>query len=250
MNALSGSHRIHASELPALNRELAARDAAARVRWCLEHLPGRQVLSSSFGAQAAVTLHLLVRERPDIPVILLDTGYLFPETYRYVDELTARLSLNLKVYRADLSPAWQEARHGRLWERGAAGIDEYNRINKLEPMRRAFRELNVSTWYAGLRRDQAATRARIEFVEAHADYFKAHPIADWTNRDVHEYLKRHGLPPHPLTERGYVSIGDTHTTRPLEAGMSEAQTRFFGLKRECGLHREEATREDGARDCA
>lgn len=74
------------------------------------------MLTSSFGAQAAVCLHMVTRQRPDIPVILVDTGYLFPETYRYIDDLTQRLDLNLQVYRAALSPAWQEARYGRLWE--------------------------------------------------------------------------------------------------------------------------------------
>jgi len=61
-------------------------------------------------------------------------------------------------------------------------------------------------------------------------------VLDWSNKDVHYYLKNHDLPYHPLWEQGYVSVGDWHTTRPLEAGMSEQDTRFFGLKRECGLH--------------
>ena len=76
---------------------------------------GNHVLSSSFGAQAAVSLHLATQVYPDIPVVLVDTGYLFPETYRFVDELTERLKLNLKIYRSELSPAWQEARFGQRW---------------------------------------------------------------------------------------------------------------------------------------
>ncbi len=92
------------------NVELEALDAAGRVRWALAHLPGEHVLSSSFGAQAAVLLHLVTRQRPDIPVVLVDTGYLFPDTYRFVDDLTMRLGLNLKVYLPQVSPAWIEAR--------------------------------------------------------------------------------------------------------------------------------------------
>jgi len=66
--------------------------------------------------------------------------------------------------------------------------------------------------------------------------FKLHPVIDWSNRDVYLYLKRHNLPYHPLWDQGYVSVGDTHTSRPLQPGMREEDTRFFGLKRECGLH--------------
>jgi phosphoadenosine phosphosulfate reductase len=225
-------------DLDALNAEFRGLRAGERVGRALELLPGQHLLTSSFGAQAAVSLHLVTQAMPRIPVILIDTGYLFPETYRFIDELTERLSLNLKVYRAMMSPAWQEARHGKLWEQGAAGIERYNRINKVEPMERAFRELNGGTWFAGLRREQSLTRASIEPVQlTGAGRYKVHPIFDWTDRDVYRYLKKHGLPYHPLWEQGYVSIGDRHTTRSLrDAGDDAEATRFFGLKRECGLH--------------
>ena len=85
----------------------AGLSAEERVAWAFEHLPGQHALSSSFGAQAAVSLHMLTRVSPEIPVIFVDTGYLFPETYRFVDELTDRLNLNLRVYSALRSPAWQ-----------------------------------------------------------------------------------------------------------------------------------------------
>jgi len=222
--------------LAKLNRRLAGLDAAARVRWALERLPGTHVLSSSFGAQSAVALHLLCRERPDIPVVLVDTGYLFPETYRFVDELTGRLGLNLHVYRAPLSPAWQEARFGRRWEKGPEALAAYNEFAKVEPMRRALCELEAGTWFAGLRRSQAPSRATVPFVEKGGSRFKVHPIADWTDRDMHRYLLHHDLPYHPLWHEGYVSIGDTHTTRPIHAVTSAEETRFFGQRRECGLH--------------
>jgi phosphoadenosine phosphosulfate reductase len=223
--------------LTAANRRLESMPAEDRVRWALEHLPQRQVLSSSFGAQSAVMLHLVSRLMPGIPVILVDTGYLFPETYRLVDELTDRLRLNLQVYRPLISPAWQEARLGRLWEQGVDGIERYNRINKVEPMDRALRELDAGTWFAGLRRQQASSRAELPVLRLQDGRLKVHPIVDWQNLDVHRYLRRHDLPDHPLRDRGYVSIGDVHTTMPLLPGMLEEETRFFGLKRECGLHR-------------
>jgi phosphoadenosine phosphosulfate reductase len=218
------------------NVTLEAMDAEERVDWALEHLPGRHALSSSFGAQAAVSLHLVTRAAPAIPVILVDTGYLFPETYHFVDELVLRLGLHLKVYQPTVSPAWLEARHGRLWEQGVDGIDRYNDLRKGEPMQRALTELGVGSWFAGLRRQQARSRSAIRPLEHRNGRWKVHPIVDWNDRQVFQYLTRHDLPYHPLWHRGYVSIGDWHTTRTLaEAGDAEA-TRFFGLKRECGIH--------------
>lgn len=211
--------------------------AEERVAAALQRLPGQHVLSSSFGAQAAVSLHLVTRLAPRIPVILIDTGYLFSETYRFIDELTERLDLNLKVYRSAQSAAWLEARHGRLWERGLRGIEQYNRIHKVEPMERALRELHAGTWFAGLRREQSAGRAGIEPVQmTAAGRYKVHPLFDWTDHDVYRYLRKHDLPYHPLWDQGYVSIGDWHTTQRLLDVADPEATRFFGLKRECGLH--------------
>lgn len=222
----------------AVNPCLERMGAAERVQWALDYLPGRHVLSSSFGAQSAAMLHLLSTVAPGIPVILVDTGYLFPETYRFADELVQRLDLDLRVYRPELGPAWQEARYGKLWEQGVDGIRRYNRMNKVEPMERALRELRAGTWFSGLRRSQADTRRDTPVVQATGGVVKVHPIADWSNRDLHRYLRRHDLPYHPLWDQGYVSIGDHHTSRPLSPGMSEQDTRFFGLLRECGLHSE------------
>jgi phosphoadenosine phosphosulfate reductase len=220
----------------AISRSLAPLSPRARVEQAIEHLPGEYVLSSSFGAQAAVMLHLVNEVVPGIPVILIDTGYLFPETYRFIDELTVRLRLNLKTYRSDASPAWQESRYGKLWDKGLEGIEQYNRINKTEPMERALKELNAFTWFSGLRRAQSTTRANIAPVEYKRGRYKVHPIYDWTDRDVGAYLKKHGLPYHPLWEKGYLSIGDWHTTKSLAEVESVEELRFFGLKRECGLH--------------
>ena len=219
-----------------VNRQLEKQTAEERAQWALKYLPGSHILSSSFGIQGAVMLHLLTQAAPEIPVILIDTGYLFPETHQFVDELKNRLQLNLKVYRAHHSAAWQEARFGRLWEKGRQGIERYNQINKVEPMQRALKDLEVGTWFAGLRRQQSESRGELPVLRIQGGRFKLHPIIDWTNRDVHRYLNRHSLPYHPLWEQGYVSVGDSHTTRPLIPGMLEEETRFFGLKRECGLH--------------
>jgi phosphoadenosine phosphosulfate reductase len=218
------------------NRKFQGLAAEQRVEWALENLPGHHVLTSSFGAQAAVSLHLVTRVRPGIPVVLVDTGYLFPETYRFIDQLTERLDINLKVYRAERSAAWQEARDGERWNQGLVGLEAYNQENKVEPMRRALRELGASTWFAGLRRNQTESRADIPYLEWAGGRWKVHPIAEWSDRDVHRYLKQHGLPYHPLFEKGYVSIGDHHSTKPIHEVTNVEETRFFGLKRECGIH--------------
>jgi phosphoadenosine phosphosulfate reductase len=227
-----------AVDLAAVNAALASATAEDRIAWAAHQFGDGLVVSSSFGAQAAVMLSLATRVLPDIPVVLIDTGYLFPETYRFADELTTKLGLHLRVYRATLTPAWLEARHGRLWEQDREGLEHYNHLVKVEPMQRALRELHAQAWLAGLRRAQATSRAHLDIVGRQDGRIKIHPIIDWSDRDVHRYLEKHGLPYHPLWEKGYVSIGDTHTSRPLTADLTPEQTRFFGLKRECGLHEE------------
>lgn len=234
LNALPKAEQTAA--LAGINSELESLTAQDRVSWALENLPGEFVLSSSFGIQAVVCLHLVTRQRPDIPVILTDTGYLFPETYQFIDALTEQLQLNLQVFRAPQSPAWQEARYGKLWEQGVEGIERYNELNKVEPMSRALETLGAQTWFAGLRREQSGSRAQLPVLAVQRGVFKLLPIIDWDNRQIYHYLTQNGLSYHPLWEQGYLSVGDTHTTRKWEPGMSEEETRFFGLKRECGLH--------------
>jgi len=222
--------------LSEVGAKLETVSAEERVRWALERFRPEIMLSTSFGAQSAVSLHLVTRQWPEIPVVLIDTGYLFPETYQFADQLTHRLKLNLKVYRPELSTAWREVRYGKLWEQGVEGIERYNQLHKVEPMQRAIRELGVRGWITGLRRQQAKSRTELGVLRMQDGIMKVHPIIDWTDRQVYQYLTKHDLPYHPLWEKGYVSIGDVHTTRPLSGDMTEEETRFFGLKRECGLH--------------
>jgi phosphoadenosine phosphosulfate reductase len=232
----SGIEPADEGDLRKINEAFRLFSTEQRVEQARELLPGMHVLTSSFGAQAAVMLHLVNRVIPKIPVILVDTGYLFPETYGFVDDLTKRLDLNLKVVRSEASPAWQESRFGKLWDQGLEGIEQYNRINKQEPLERALKELGAETWFSGLRRVQAETRSQIAPIEFKRGRYKVHPLFDWTDRDVGQYLARYKLPYHPLWDKGYLSIGDWHTTRSLAEVDSMEELRFFGLKRECGLH--------------
>jgi phosphoadenosine phosphosulfate reductase len=221
--------------LAELNALLTPLNAQQRIEFAVQNLPGNPMLSSSFGIQAAVMLHLCTSVQPEMPVVLTDTGYLFPETYRFIDELTEKLQLNLKVYRSALSPAWQEARFGQLWTT-AEGLKQYNQLNKVEPMARAQQDLGVQSWFSGLRRSQSSTRADTPIVSIQRGVVKFCPIVEWSNKDIHYYLQDNNLPYHPLWEQGYVSVGDVHSSRPLELGMTEEDTRFNGMGRECGLH--------------
>ena len=229
MNTLS-----EAENRQKLVQELAT--AQERVNWAADLFGDDLIMTTSFGAQSAAMLHLVTSVLPDIPVVFIDTGYMFPETYRFAAELTERLELNLKKYRSPISAAEQEALHGRLWEQGADGLKTYNFMNKVEPMDRAIKELGARAWLAGLRRSQGESRASRRVVESQNKMTKIYPILDWDDRELHQYLEANGLPYHPLWELGYVSIGDWHSTSKLEPGMSEADTRFGGVKRECGLH--------------
>jgi len=216
--------------------DLENETAEKRVRWAAETFGDRLVMTTSFGVQSAVMLHLVTRAVPRVPVIFIDTGYLFPDTYRFARDLSDRLELNVKVYGPAMSAARQEALYGRQWEQGAEGLKRYNFANKIEPMERAVRELGATAWLTGLRRSQASSREKLRVVEMQNKIAKIHPIIDWDNRRVHRYLTEHGLRYHPLWEQGYASVGDWHSTSKLLAGMTEEQTRFNGLTRECGLH--------------
>lgn len=214
--------------------ELAS--ASERVRWAYETYGDKLVLSTSFGVQSAVMLHLVTTQIPLIPIIFIDTGYLFPATYNFAAELTERLQLNLKTYIPKQTSAQQEALYGKLWEEGVEGLERYNRINKVEPMNRAVKELGAEAWLSGLRRTQSSSRSERKVVETQNKMTKIYPIIDWNDRDVYEYLTNNNLPYHPLWDQGYVSVGDWHSTKKLGEGMTEEETRFGGLKRECGLH--------------
>ena len=233
-------------DLDAVEAELSQRSAQDIVRFALDRFGDRVLLTTSFGVQAAVMLHLVSTERPGVPVVFIDTGFHFQETYAFADALEQRLDIDLRIYQPRLSPSWFVARHGELWK---TDIDRYDRLRKVEPMDRALEELDPRATFAGLRRGQTDNRAGMRHVEHAADpaegtrsgggaspRYKVCPILRWSTKDVFQYLKAHDLPFHPLHEQGYASVGDWHSTRPIQAGEDERAGRFNGLKQECGLH--------------
>ena len=220
------------------NAELENLDAASRVAWALERFGKGLVMSTSFGLQSAVMLHLVNRVSTDIPVVFVDTGYLFPETYEYADTLPKLLGIKPRTYSAGLSSSVQEARFGQLWEQGKDAMQKYKLINKVEPMQRALRELGATAWLAGLRRKQSSGRSERSFIERQNGVCKIYPILDWDDRTTYEYLPANDLPYHPLEGKGYDSLGDWHSTKKLSEVSTADETRHGGHKRECGLHEE------------
>jgi len=224
------------NNLAELNAQFSNMNAGQRVAMLWEQYGAQAVASTSFGLQAAVMLQLIAEHCPEMPVIFVDTGYNFPETYRYIDCLTEKLNINLKHYSSPYSASQQEARWGKLWEQGADGLEHYSRLNKVEPMNRALKELGATVWLSGLRRSHSSTRANRDFLEYQGERLKAYPILDWPDAQVEHFLRQHSLPSHPLQSQGYVTMGDWHSTAPIKEGMTAEETRFNGEKYECGLH--------------
>jgi len=225
-------------DLTRTNQSLHNASASEVIEWADHTFGSGLVMSTSFGIQAAVMLHLVTEIIPSIPVIWIDTGYLPEETYRFAAELTEKLDLNLRVYQSSMSPARMEAVYGRLWsENNLDSLNLYDRIRKVEPMQRALQELEASAWLAGLRTSQTDYRRGLEKIDKQGDRYKIHPILTWDSKQIYEYLTHHDLPYHPYFDLGYVTVGDWHSSRPLMAGdENERNTRFRGLKQECGLH--------------
>jgi len=225
-------------ELAQVSRALEGAAPEEIVAWAAGRFGDGLVLSTSFGIQSALMLHLATQVVPRIPVVWVDTGYLPPETYRFADELTRRLDLNLHLAQPELSPARMEALHGRLFEeRNVEALSAYDRMRKVQPMQRALRDLGATAWLSGLRRDQTDYRKSLPVVGAQEGRAKILPILGFTSKDVHAYLKAHDLPYHPLFDQGYATVGDWHSSRPVGADdENERDTRFGGLKQECGIH--------------
>jgi phosphoadenosine phosphosulfate reductase len=226
---------IVTTDAEAVTAQLEKLRAGERISWLYETYGSRVVASSSFGLQAAVMLHLIAEHAPKIPIVWVDTGYLFPETYLYLEELSSRFELDLRCYVPQMTAAHQESLHGKLWEKDPK---EYARLNKIEPMNRALKEIGADIWLSGLRRSQSATRVDRPLAEQQGRTMKAYPILDWADAQVSAYFHTHHLPPHPLAEKGYLTMGDWHSTRKPAVGESAESTRFNGEKYECGLHEE------------
>jgi phosphoadenosine phosphosulfate reductase len=224
--------------LTKLNAKLQQANAFEIIDWTAQTFGDGMVTTTSFGIQSAVMLHLVTQVVPNIPIIWVDTGYLPPATYRFAEQLINDLNLNIKVYQSTVSPARMETLYGRLWQQNDVdALNRYDQMRKVEPMQRALRELGATVWLAGLRAEQTNHRKTLSVLEQQGAYYKVLPILSWTAEDVDNYLTQHNLPYHPLKEKGYATVGDWHSSRPMtEEDEHERETRFQGMKQECGLH--------------
>ncbi|WP_417284411.1 phosphoadenosine phosphosulfate reductase family protein [Comamonas sp.] len=182
-----------AVDLARINEELG-HDAAGLVRWAVG-LGLSNIVTTNFRPFEAVILHLLTQAQPDVPVIWMDNGYNTEATYRFADEVTEQLGLNLKIYLPRRSRAHREAVEGSTPAlddpRHAAFTEEV----KLEPFARALRETAPKVWFTALRATDSAVRAQMEPVSINPDgLIKVAPLLHWSSKDLHEYCKQHGLP--------------------------------------------------------
>jgi phosphoadenosine phosphosulfate reductase len=238
------------TNLNGINQQFANADAVKIVQWAVETFDSGLAMTTSFGIHSAVMLHMVTRIVPDIPVIWIDTGYLPAKTYLFAEQLSDRLKLDLKVYQSSLSPARMEALYGRLWDqKDVESLNLYDQLRKVEPMQRALRELKVTAWLAGLRSSQTDHRKTLDFVNLQGSIYKVLPILRWSSKQVYDYLQNYDLPYHPLFDEGYVTVGDWHSSRPLAAeDENERDTRFNGLKQECGIHLPQSLGESASLD--
>jgi len=189
----------------------------------LEQFPGKVALACSFQKEETILLDMLFALEPSARVFAVDTHHLFPETYAYWREVEERYGTTVEVF---AGPPVED----KLWE---TKPDLYLAIAKVAPLVTALGTLDA--WITGIRRDQSPTRVDAPKLgwDEHHELWKANPLADWSDDDCWAYIRTHKLPYNVLHDRGYASIGDTHSTLP----GTGREGRWAGSERtECGLH--------------
>ena len=214
-------------ELADISRSFEASQPGDIVRWAVERFGGGLVVTASF--EDPVLVHAVATVAPSADIVLLDTQYLFAETWWYAGELTSRLKLNLRVERpaADVVP-------DNRWHTDTAGCCG---VRKVEPLERLLAP--KAAWITGIRRADGPTRAGAPIVswDATRGVVKINPLATFSDEDMALYATLHALPANPLSERGYPSIGCWPCTRPVSPGEDKRAGRWSGeAKTECGLH--------------
>ncbi len=220
-------HEAIADELEELN-------ARETVEWMFDQFGQDHYIACSFQKTSSVTAHIATQVNPEARFFYLDTDFLFPETYETRDRLAERLGIEFDRYH-NLTPEEQAAEYGEeLWK---SDPDTCCALRKVEPMRRALS--SVDCWVAGVRRGDSSSRSKTpKFAwDRKFNLWKLNPLANWTERDVWNYIHEHRLPYNPLHDQGYPSIGCTHCTQPVAPGGSSRDGRWAGLsKTECGIN--------------
>jgi len=222
--------------LQILNTEFETTYPQAALQWAAETYGDKLAVVTSFQPTGIVTLHMLSEIAPKTPVLTLDTGLLFPETYAVMDELERRLNLNLiRVRPAQTVTQQAETEGANLWEREP---DRCCNLRKTIPLKNALDRYEA--WITGLRRDQSAGRSGIPIVSWDAKYnnVKLSPLAKWTEEMVWTYIHAHELPYNTLHDQNYPSIGCYPCTQPAAPdALDKRAGRWSGHeKTECGIH--------------
>lgn len=219
----------------AFDAEAQSLPADAIVARAIEEYRGRIALVSSFGAEAAALLHIVAKVDRTTPVIFLDTGKHFAQTISYREDLARQLGLSeVRDIRPAPAEAVSEDPKGDLWRRNN---DACCALRKVRPLAAALSEFDA--WFTGRKRVHGGLRAYLPIVEGAAPHIKVNPLARWSAADVEAYALANGLPPHPLVEQGFPSIGCWPCTAPTAKGDDPRAGRWRGLqKTECGIHRE------------
>ena len=213
-----------------------------QLQWAFEEFDESFVVTTSFGIQSAVLLHMTVRLNSNLKpkVIWIDTGYLPKETYNYAEELTKLFELDLIVAQSPISPARMEALYGKLWETGELrDLNKYHQIRKVEPLENVLKELGTLCWASGVRKGQTKNRESMSHIDYIRDRLTLRPLLNWTKKDIFYYMENNDLPQHPLFEKGYSTVGDWHSSVAENNNSKGRSTRFGGVSEECGIHVDE-----------
>jgi phosphoadenosine phosphosulfate reductase len=226
----------------ALNDKYKHLDEAGLLRVILEDYRGRIALSSSLSIEDQVLTHLVLGIDPSARIFTLDTGRLFPETYDLIARTNARYKTHLQLFfpNADAVEAMVNKKGINLFYDSIENRKQCCHIRKVEPLRRAFKGLEV--WICGLRREQSVTRTHLERIEWDADnnLIKLNPLIEWTDEQVWDFIRKHNVPYNTLHEKGFPSIGCQPCTRAIEPGEDLRAGRWWWENpetRECGLHK-------------
>ncbi len=234
---------IHKNIQPELikkyNLELIDMKPQAMLKWGYEKFDNQFAITTSFGIQSSVLLNMVSKLflQRKIKIFWIDTGYLPPETYQYAEKLIEDLSLEVEVLQSKLSPARMEAIHGKLWETNKVNdLDKYHELRKIKPLENGLEKYNIYCWASGVRAGQTENRNKMRFLDIIRKRLSLRPLLNWTNKDIFYYMKENNLPAHPLFSKGYSTVGDWHSSTPDGIEKKGRNTRFGGIKQECGIH--------------
>jgi phosphoadenosine phosphosulfate reductase len=205
------------------------------LQWAFRAFGNRVEMASGFGAEGMTLIDMAARLNPALRVFTIDTEFLFPETYQLIEKVEERYGINVERVRPRLTPEAQAEIHGpALW---TINPDQCCALRKVGPLKEKLAGLHA--WITAIRRDQTSVRATARKVEWDQKFqlVKINPIADWSTKDVWDYLHAHDVPYNPLHDANYTSIGCTHCTRAVRPGEDPRAGRWAGFqKTECGLH--------------